>query len=294
MGGLVALDLSGNERHGPLVERTYVCANRRVLCVTGDDRRAWLNGLVTRDVSKRPPEPRVEFALATTQKGKVLADVWAVGWKDVLYLSVPALTCDELKQHFDHHLVMEDAEIATTDFETRVVFDAKAPSVSTNPEMAEFRWPFQEFKASLALVPRDTPMTGSPLSEEEWVDRRIACEMKAFGDDYDENYYPQEASLRDAVAFDKGCYLGQEVVCMLELRGKVRRQIVLVESDAGLSAAEHLYDQVGDAAKEVGQVRSLHSSRLCAFALVQSSALLSPMWTKGGVRVRASALKKSE
>lgn len=289
------LDQSINGRHRREVERTYVCTNRKVLRVTGPDRRAWLNGLLTRDVSKRPPEPRVELALATTQKGKVLADVWTVGWKDALYLSVPTLTCDELRQHFDHHLVMEDAEMEPTELETRLVFSTDAPSsLSTDVEMSRFQWPFPEIKGALVLVHRDAPVTGRQLSEQEWIDYRIANEIRAFGIDYDATYYPQEASLRDAVAFDKGCYLGQEVVCMLELRGKVRRQVVLVESDAAIQSAEHLYDQAGEEAKEVGQVRSCHSSALRAFALVQSSAIQSPMWTKGGVRVRASALKKSD
>jgi folate-binding Fe-S cluster repair protein YgfZ len=39
--------------------------------------------------------------------------------------------------------------------------------------------------------------------------------------------YPQEASLEHvAVRVDTGCYLGQEVVCMLEMRGHVKRKLV--------------------------------------------------------------------
>ena len=38
---------------------------------------------------------------------------------------------------------------------------------------------------------------------------------------------------REAVSFDKGCYLGQEVVCMLELRGHVKRKLVPVVVEAG-------------------------------------------------------------
>ena len=35
-----------------------------------------------------------------------------------------------------------------------------------------------------------------------------------------------------AVSYDKGCYLGQEVVCMLEQRGQLRRHLVKLESSA--------------------------------------------------------------
>ncbi|MDP9152281.1 MAG: folate-binding protein YgfZ, partial [Myxococcota bacterium] len=54
-----------------------------------------------------------------------------------------------------------------------------------------------------------------------------------FGADFDDQTYPQEASLETtAVSFDKGCYLGQEVVCMLEMRGHVKRKLVSVVIDA--------------------------------------------------------------
>jgi folate-binding protein YgfZ len=45
--------------------------------------------------------------------------------------------------------------------------------------------------------------------------------------DFDAATYPQEAGLeKRAISFNKGCYLGQEVVCMLELRGHVKRKLV--------------------------------------------------------------------
>jgi hypothetical protein len=33
------------------------------------------------------------------------------------------------------------------------------------------------------------------------------------------------------VSFDKGCYLGQEAVCMQEMRGRVKRRIVVLAID---------------------------------------------------------------
>jgi folate-binding protein YgfZ len=45
--------------------------------------------------------------------------------------------------------------------------------------------------------------------------------------DFGDKTYPQEAALEKiAVSFSKGCYLGQEVVCRLEMRGHVIKKIV--------------------------------------------------------------------
>ena len=62
--------------------------------------------------------------------------------------------------------------------------------------------------------------------------------MPRFGVDFDDKTYPQEAQLEKvAVSFDKGCYLGQEVVCMLEMRGHVKRKLVPVVLDDGRAAS---------------------------------------------------------
>ncbi len=81
-----------------------------------------------------------------------------------------------------------------------------------------------------------------------------------FGFDFDVTTYPQEAGLeKRAVAFDKGCYLGQEVVCMLELRGHVKRKLVSLEIDSSALPAKG--DAVTNAAGEkIGEVTSAASS----------------------------------
>jgi folate-binding protein YgfZ len=67
-----------------------------------------------------------------------------------------------------------------------------------------------------------------------WNALRVERGVPRFGVDFDATMYPQEASLeKRAVSFDKGCYLGQEVVCMLEMRGHVKRKLVPLVLEAG-------------------------------------------------------------
>jgi folate-binding protein YgfZ len=56
---------------------------------------------------------------------------------------------------------------------------------------------------------------------------RVEAGRATFGADFDDHAYVQEAGLTQrAVSFSKGCYLGQEVVCMAQNRGKVHRKLV--------------------------------------------------------------------
>ncbi len=55
---------------------------------------------------------------------------------------------------------------------------------------------------------------------------RIEAGIARLGVDIDERTIPQEAFLeRDAVSFTKGCFLGQELVCRIDTRGRVNRYL---------------------------------------------------------------------
>jgi folate-binding protein YgfZ len=82
--------------------------------------------------------------------------------------------------------------------------------------------------ASAATVAADLVARGALLDQgPQWVALRLDGLFPEFGVDYTSTDNPHEASLdRRAIAWDKGCYLGQEVVCMQDMRGKLKRRVV--------------------------------------------------------------------
>ncbi len=58
---------------------------------------------------------------------------------------------------------------------------------------------------------------------------RIEAGLPAAGHELDEAYNPLEMRQEDALSFDKGCYVGQEVIARLRTYDKVRRQLVRLE-----------------------------------------------------------------
>jgi folate-binding protein YgfZ len=82
---------------------------------------------------------------------------------------------------------------------------------------------------------------------------RIEEGMARFGVDMDGERLPMEAALtRDAIHFQKGCYLGQEVVLRATVRGQIQKGLVQLELPAGAGPGTPL--TVGE--KEVGRVTS--------------------------------------
>ena len=88
-----------------------------------------------------------------------------------------------------------------------------------------------------------------------------------WGRDFGADTLPQEAGLKHAVSFDKGCYLGQEPVVMLEHRGKPPKRLVRLE----LEDAVEVGAPVEAAERQVGRVTSAAGTR--ALALVKRKAL---------------------
>lgn len=65
-----------------------------------------------------------------------------------------------------------------------------------------------------------------PASEQDWEQLRVEVGVPRQGVDLDEDVIPQEAFLHaHAVSFDKGCFLGQELVCRIQDRGRVTRHL---------------------------------------------------------------------
>lgn len=228
--------------------------DRTGIVLRGKDRATWLNGLVTCDLVKRGPK-EAAYGLLVEKKGRIIADFYSVPGADTLALLVPSSLRDGLVETLDHYLIMEDVELEAADLtlflaqgdpERGATF-AGSIDVLGQPGTA-YAVPSAEADAFASKLPL--------LDEAAWEARRIEHGLPRFGVEFDTTHYPQEASLETlAVSFDKGCYLGQEVVYMLQNRGHVKRKLVPldVEGDAPLAAGDAVTTAEGAA---VGDVKS--------------------------------------
>lgn len=217
------------------------------LLVTGPERLSWLNGLVTCDVAKLRPEQGT-YGLSVAKNGKIQAELWVLAAADRVLVGAPHNKLPALHEAFDRHLIMEDAELHLLP-DAFVWMFAHGPASTALAERARASGavaaaidPTGLGGAAIAAPSETAATTEQALLSSAGVARatsagfealRIERGLPRFGVDFDEQNYPQEASIeRLAVSFDKGCYLGQETVCMLELRGHVKRKLVQLSVDA--------------------------------------------------------------
>ncbi len=74
-------------------------------------------------------------------------------------------------------------------------------------------------------------------------------------------FLPQQLNLDalDAVAFDKGCYPGQEIVARLKYRGAVKARAMVAAADSSIAVGDKIYVR-GERARNVGSVIEVAAS----------------------------------
>jgi len=239
----------------------------RALRLKGDDQRSWLNGQVTADVRETKAGDAV-YALAVNVKGRVLTDLWVLDEGDALLVLMPLATLATVRESLERQIIMEDVELAL-DEELRVL-SAQGPAALRACDGLPRTFPCAELEVDGAFVlvsasERDAKLAeltsaaeqegGCAVDEAGFTLARLRVGRPQLGLDFGERAYPQEAGLKGlAVSFNKGCYLGQEVVCTLEHRGKLSRRLLRLESvDGSASIGDELSDTAGQA---IGQITS--------------------------------------
>jgi tRNA-modifying protein YgfZ len=221
----------------------HVRADLAAFAVTGSERLAWLNGLVTQDVAKLAPGAGA-YGLAVGKTGKIAAELWFVAAADRVLVVVSRGLVEAIREHFERHLIMEDAEMSAP-LDRSVIFahGPRAPELvaearARGGDAAMVDWtgrgdaavilaPEGGLEATVTALLAKAGPTAAQATEAGWEALRIAWGLPRFGVDYDDHTLPQEASLeRAAVSFSKGCYLGQETVFMLEKRGHAKKKLV--------------------------------------------------------------------
>lgn len=219
-----------------------------VLAVKGPDRKSWLNGVVTCDVSELGPEQGA-VGLFLNKQGKVRTDLVLVESSDEVYLRVAPERSSTIFAELDRMLVMEDAELVEQS-EELAFLSLHGPGALAVARKIEGKLACgkiqQTVTEDVAIVVRRGDLEavtatfeglGARRDDGAWQALRVTSGWPEFEVDYGDSDNPHEAALdRRAVSWSKGCYLGQEVVCMQDMRGKVKRRVALLELQGELAA----------------------------------------------------------
>ena len=93
------------------------------------------------------------------------------------------------------------------------------------------------------------------IGSEAYEAVRIEAGIPGHSSELIDTYNPLEAGLWDSISFNKGCYIGQEVIARLDTYGKVQRHLVSISFPADAHVEDGL--KLVHAGKEVGHITSV-------------------------------------
>jgi folate-binding protein YgfZ len=200
------------------------------LRVIGPEREKWVQGMQTNDVAAAPYGGAVAASFLNG-KGRLVAQ--GLVWRnpDELILTTIPERLDALHAHLDKLLIMEDCELSRAEGLRRLRF---CPGPEPLGRHSDVTGSLQPLGLEL-LVPESRAgelVASLPKADAAAVERwRIAVGVPAWGSELDEESTPVEAGIDREVSFDKGCYVGQEVIAMATFRGRVAWNLVRLQVD---------------------------------------------------------------
>jgi len=246
----------------------------------GEDHLTFLQGQTTNDIlSLKDGEGQATAILDPKSKVRTIATVYRC--HDSVYMVLPKISTDEILEHLNKYIVMDDAEIEFVDLEKIIVSGPKSRSYLEEFFKCELRPEELYEHQQLEWADRTVPLslhssngeTGflffvkdaqafyeelnsfkpiSLLNDKIQEMMRVEAGTLKFGQDLDTSTLFPETNLQtEYVSFTKGCFVGQEIVARVKYRGSVNRAMMGIVFD-------------GEAPKALGdfQVRGQKAGRI--------------------------------
>jgi folate-binding protein YgfZ len=267
----------------------YDLGFRARLSLTGGDRTRWLNGMVTNNIRDLAPGHGV-YAFLLNPQGRILGDMHAYNRGDTILVETDRSQVEKLLATFDHYIIMDDVEVTdVSEQQTALGLAGPRARAILNmagievPNLQPSQWitpqcncdcgcvectvirgedgPQESYE--IWLAPKDVHKTwqgliavgATPVGSEALEMRRIAAGIPLYGVDIREKDLPQETEQTRALNFNKGCYVGQEIVERIRSRGNVHRKFTgfVIEGAVGINIGTKILS----VEKDVGEITSV-------------------------------------
>lgn len=277
---------------------------------TGEDRVRLLHALATNHVQALAAGQGC-YSFFLNAQGRVLADAHIFALEDALLIDSEAGARERLLAHIDGYIIADD--VALEDVSERMNTTAlEGPRSAEVLEKVGAPAPAEKYGIAawedgyIARVSRTAadgfwilgvPEAGVRLAAAGAVPAdadavetvRIENARPLWGVDFSDGQIAHETGQLDAVHFNKGCYLGQEIVERVRSRGHVNRRLTALEIEATAAPERGAKVMAGD--KEAGEISSAAYSpalgKVVAMALLRTELGAQP-FTVGGLPARAT------
>lgn len=213
---------------------SFLCRleSRSLVEVAGPEASDFLDRMITQNTEAADGRTAAFGALLTPQ-GKIISDFLVVRQENGGFLlDAPSAGADDLRKRLTMFKLRADVTIQASPL---VVYAGvgtppDAGLLAIDPRHQDLGWRIYAPEGSVA----------TNADEATWQAHRVSLGIPEAGADLPLlDAFPHDLAMDSlkGVDFDKGCYVGQEVVSRMRYRGTARRRPVLISAEAGLPSA---------------------------------------------------------
>ena len=261
-------NFNSREPHEIMMQAAFL-PDRGVVKVSGEDARNFLNGLVTTDLTELKPG-LARFGALLTPQGKIIVDFLITeaptGHGGGFLFDCPRALAQGLTDKLRFYKLRARVTVENLS-DSLGVIAVWGGGLAMQPDLT-FTDPRAPDLGTRILAPQElaqkvADLIGADLDEAKAYEaHRIECGAPRGGLDFIYgDAFPHETNMDrlHGVDFDKGCYVGQEVVSRMQHRGTVRTRTVKIvldgaapETGASIVAGDKPVGTVGSTAGQAG------------------------------------------
>ena len=247
--------------------------------MSGKDRQRFLNGMISNEVKSLQPGNGA-WALFLDIKGHVQADMKVYAFPDHFLIVTQPYVADRLVKALDRYIISENVQMTdvTEQLAMLQILGPNSEALLRSASLPDKPYSF----ASATIADRQVQiirltvgyallmnavdasavlneLNGPLIGRKAFEIYRVESGMALLDIDVEETNFPQERRWDGALNFQKGCYLGQEVMARIDAQGHVNKFLVGFAGESSMQRGDKIYKDE----KEVGKITSaVHSLKL--------------------------------
>ncbi|HKS30846.1 MAG TPA: glycine cleavage T C-terminal barrel domain-containing protein [Chthoniobacterales bacterium] len=272
----------------------------------GTERVRFLNGQTTNDVRKASSDVTQESCVLNA-KGHLDAHIFLFAVPNEIWIDADAELSDQLQGRLERYIIADDVlvEDASKAFALfHVLAELKPEGVEAKFCLRSRRlgcdgWDLWVESVAAQATKEALAAKYHPADENEWDRSRIENGIPRWGRELTPDIIPPEANLAErAIDYQKGCYIGQEVISRMKMSGQLRQRLSALVSEEQLYSGMELRMEEKLVGRVTSSVFSARANSSLGLAMIKrgyndigTSLLASNEKAQTSVRVVALPMK---
>jgi tRNA-modifying protein YgfZ len=200
--------------------------------ITGADRLRFLNGQITNDLRKASETSAIEACILNA-KGKTDAHIFVFASGESFLVDAAADLRETLKLRLERYVIADDVQIedVTDQFSLFHVLSQQSPALESGRivsvrRFAEAGWDVWVDAAQHDALLQELSLRWTLCDSDTAEVIRIEQGIPRWGRELTEEIIPVEANLEQrTIDYQKGCYIGQEVISRMKMSGQTNKRL---------------------------------------------------------------------